>query len=596
MKKVNITDATIVSIFKTVVSKFPNNIALTQGSHHVTYQELDILSTELSQHLISKGLQQGDMVAICMTKSVEQIVAILAALKAGGVYLPLSPEISTERLKFVQNASEFVLSFTNKQTDYKFLFFDQVITLEVTDLLRKKTVFPDQPAFVCSPNKNDPAYVMFTSGTTGYPKGVIIPQSGVVNLVMNQNYITISEEDRFLLLSPVEFDGSTFEIWGALLHGASLILMPPGYPEIGIVREHLRKYNISKLFLTTQLFNLLVDHALCDLNQVDTILFGGEQASFEYATLLMNNRGKNKKLCNIYGPTECTTFSTYYEIESIIPEIIPIGKPIVGKIARIFNDAPGNHETGELLIGGEGLFIEYLQDVETTKLKKIEMTGIDNKKQYFFKTGDFVKLSEDGNFTFIGRHDHMVKIRGFRVYLEEVERCIREYHDIQDVAVLSLRVEADNILVAFIVTKEHSLFNLDSFKNFFLERNPLYLMPNRFVFIDAIPLNKNAKIDYDALEDILNHNNDTRKSTHQLPPDADELMCYLIDTWRKELSLADIGIDDDFFEFGGHSLKLINIINTFQQQKHFKALTELNVVDLFKYPTIRSLINYLNKS
>jgi len=591
----------IIHLFEEQIKQTPYNIAVSEEDCNISYFDLDLKANMLAVYFSEIGIKKGDIVVVCVSKSVKQIVSLIGLLKLGAIYLPLSTEISNTRLEFVQKNSQFKYAIYNNLTKNKFSSNRNILGINIEEIFDKLNYSFEEldklkhEARKISPT--DPAYIIYTSGTTGFPKGVIASHGAVTNLVKKQNYIDISSKDTFLFLSPIEFDASTFEIWGALLNGARLILMPPGFPELKTIVDFIKKFGISILFLTTQLFNSLVDLHLEDLTNVEKLLFGGEQASAERVQKFLKDRNKNIWLCNIYGPTECTTFSTFFEINHPMFPKVPIGKPISNAFCVALNSEQKTvkeGEIGELYIGGAGVFLGYLNDPYLTSQKIIEYTDVaKNTKYQIFKTGDIVKALSNNNYEFVGRVDRQVKIRGFRVNLEEVENCIREYNKIYDAAVLPLEEKSYGInLIGFFVVKDEAGFKVQEFKNYFLSHHPMYMYPNKIIFVKALPLNNN-KVSYEKLFEIYEEIKTSLLPLKNKGHEIDTLTNKIIEIWKAELNLADVDIHDDFFDLGGHSLIFINILSKFQKEINFPELKNLSIIDLFSYPTINSLVNYV---
>jgi bacitracin synthase 3 len=596
-----LNNRSIVKLFEEQVEKNPHNIAIIKDNIEVPYIDLNKKANIFSAHLSKLGVKKGDIVVVCMAKSIEQIISIISILKLGALYLPLSSEITRSRLNFVHMNSGFKFAIYDVFTYAKFTFLDNVLSINAIEINNEPGNFKEKPNQFrqndVTVSSVDPAYIIYTSGTTGAPKGVIAPHGGVIRLVKDQNYIEITSKDTFLLLSPVEFDASSFEIWGPLLNGAKLILMPPGFPELNTIARFIEKYKVSILFLTTQLFNSLVDLHLEALNKVEKILFGGERASVTHVQKFMKNNGSNKLLCNIYGPTECTTFSTFYEIKSSTLQCIPIGKNISNTFTVVLdeeNNIVKEGEIGELHIGGPGLFLGYLNDESLTNQKIIEYVDeVKNKKYKLFKSGDLVKVLDDQNYEFIGRIDRQIKVRGFRVYLEEIENSLREYKDIKDVSVIALEQNHGVKLIAFLLVCQKDEFKLSELKDYFFSHHPAYMYPNKHVFIDSIPLNASGKIAYDKLTETYETDLGIDEIKKVVSRQTDELSDEIIKIWKNELSCEDITVYDDFFDLGGHSLIIMNILSKLHQQSKFPELKKLSAIDLFKFSNVDSLVTHI---
>lgn len=585
----------ISDIFFNRVEKNPEKTAIIDGHCILTYRELDYLSEQLAFYFFSVGIKKGDVVGVCLIKAYKPIATMLALLKLGAIYLPISTEVTQSRFQYVIDNSGCKFFILDSETFPKYhLIHCEMINVD--HAINEIEKFSNLSNALVNKASNEIAYVIYTSGTTGKPKGVLASQKAVVNLVCNPGYVNITEHDVFLQLSPIEFDGSTFEIWGALLNGATLVLMPSGWPQLEVIAEKIKQYDVSIMFITTKLFNSLVDFKLDALSTVKQLYFGGEQASIEHVKKFME-KNDYSQLHNIYGPTECTTFSTCYKITKDIPngKNIPIGKAInFGVETLVLSDdlsIVSEGEVGELYIGGIGVSPGYLNDFSLTEQKFIELPLFSSKGK-FFKSGDLVRVLDDGNLEFLGRNDRLIKVRGFRVYLEEIENVIKEFPLIEHVAVIYVEENKEKTLIAYLVPKANQLIDLAAFKTFFLKKNPQFMLPTKIFILEDIPMTSSGKVDYKKLSDLAEKHH--KKLTTKNLESFSELEAEIHRIWCKELNLEQIEITDDFFDLGGHSLKVINIIEVFKHSQH-KILHKVSIIDLFKYSTIKDLVNRLEE-
>jgi len=371
----------VITVFNQIVKSHSKKTALVDNKISLTYSELDKLSNKIANLLKAKGIKHQELVGISLPKSSEAIATIIAILKLGAVYVPISTENSQKRFQYVIDNGEikfFIIDSSRSLVSLKDCTF---INLE--QALRENQNLSETFESQSDVNPSNPAYVIYTSGTTGEPKGVIATHRGILNLVCDVNYVKVTSQDVFLQLSPLEFDGSTFDIWGALLNGATLILMPPGWPELEVIAKKIRENEVSILFVTTQLFNALVDFKLSDLLKVAQVYFGGESASTPHIKKFMEKVREGNKLYNIYGPTECTTFSTYHQIREddlFSQKTVPIGKPIGNNVKTIVLSGKLEkvkpNEIGELFIGGFGVSPGYLNDKLTSEKKFIKLSNL----------------------------------------------------------------------------------------------------------------------------------------------------------------------------------------------------------------------------
>ncbi|MHB8063012.1 MAG: amino acid adenylation domain-containing protein, partial [Ruminiclostridium sp.] len=430
---------------------------------------------------------------------------------------------------------------------------------------------------------DDLAYIIYTSGTTGMPKGVEVLQRNVVRLVINTNYITISEQDRILQTGSIAFDASTFEIWGALLNGATLYLTTKDViMNADLLNDYLNENEISILWLTASLFSKLVNENDKLFQKVKYLLTGGDIVSSKHVKMV-KDRVPDIHIINGYGPTENTTFSTCYEIKNITDNL-PIGRPIANSTAFIFDQ---NKKLvpigvpGELYVGGDGLSKGYLNNQELTKTKFVQNPYY--RDEIIYKTGDLARWLPDKNIEFLGRIDHQVKIRGFRVELDEIVNRISEIEGIRDCVVIV--VGQDNKLLCAYYVSDREFTSSDLRK--ILNRNlPDYMIPSFFVRLDEMPLNTNGKVDREALLEI-DHNMEMSEDYQAPRNDIEEKVSAI---FAGILGLNEISITDDFFELGGHSLSATTVIGRI----HKELNVYVPIAEFFRLRNVESVSEYIS--
>ncbi|MFB2977829.1 amino acid adenylation domain-containing protein [Microseira sp. BLCC-F43] len=577
--------------FETQVEQTPDAVAVVYAEQTLTYRELNQKANQLAHHLQSLGVKPDQLVGICVQRSLEMAIGMLAILKAGGAYLPLDPSYPQERLAYMlEDAGVSVLLTQSKLTanlpaqGTKEVCFDQ-------DWQLISNYSSDNPKTEVIPTNL--AYVIYTSGSTGNPKGVAVPHQAIVRLVRETNYVQITPDDCIAQASNANFDAATFEIWGALLNGAKMV---------GITKEvmlspeqlyqQLKKDKITILFITTALFNQLVSFRADIFASLKTILFGGEAVNPSWVQAVLKNKPP-ARLLHVYGPTESTTFATWYLIEEV-PEgatNIPIGRPLSNTTLYVLDShlqpVPIG-VPGELYIGGYGLARGYLNRPELTEQKFIP-NPFSKIPSRLYKTGDLVRYLTDGSIEFITRIDNQVKIRGFPIELEEI-KAILEQHSIVKEAVAIARTDSDGNkqLVAYIVPQYSQNELLADLRNFLQAQLPEYMIPSAFLLLDAFPLTVNGKIDTRSLPEP-NANHAIRKTSENPQTEIEQ---KIAEVWQEILKLNSVGRDDNFFEVGGHSLLLIQV------NQKLKAVlnAELSMLEMFQYPTIRALGERLGKT
>ncbi len=577
-----------VELFTEQAKETPKAIAVVCDKQHLTYQELDIESNRLANYLISNGVEEECIVGIYMDRSVNMLVGLLGIHKAGGAYLPMDPVFPKERLAFMLEdakvniiLSESMLAETLPQNDAK------VICLDV----EKDTISQFSSE---KPNRNynghNLAYLIYTSGSTGNPKGVQIEQRALINFLLSMEIKTgICEKDALLAVTTLSFDIAGLEMYLPLICGAKVVIAKRDEVSDGsALIEIINQQNITIMQATPATWRLLVE-AGWKGNQILTVLCGGEALPRDLANQLLD---RCRTLLNVYGPTETTIWSTLDCVNSKDGEIF-IGKPIANTqvyvVDRAMKPVPIGIP-GELLIGGDGLARGYLNLPELTREKFIPDNLSEKKGARLYRTGDLVRFTRDGNMEFVGRIDNQVKIRGFRIELGEIETLLKLNPSIKDCVVVAKEVIAgEKTLVAYIIPvseEAEEAVSYDNLRKSLKEKLPNYMIPSSFMFLKAFPMTPNGKIDRKALP--LPENIRPQLSTQYTAP-SDRFEELITRIWQEVLHLEKIGVNDNFFDIGGHSLLLAQV-----RSKISKVLNkEVSIMDLFRYPTISTLSKFL---
>ncbi|MEI5908945.1 amino acid adenylation domain-containing protein, partial [Bacillus spongiae] len=419
-----------------------------------------------------------------------------------------------------------------------------------------------------------------TSGSTGNPKGNLTVHQNVVKTICNNGYLEVSEHDRVLQLSNYAFDGSTFDIYTALLNGATLVVISKEAAlDVKELSNIIRKENISISFMTTALFNTIVDYDLTCLQEVRKVLFGGEKVSINHVEKALAYLGEHR-MFHVYGPTETTVFATTYSIDNRVKDMgtVPIGRPLNNTEAYILDPS---HQpvpigvTGELYIGGEGLARGYLNRPDLTEERFISHPFKEGERLY--RTGDLVKYLPDGNIDFLGREDHQVKIRGFRIELGEIEGALCEFPSVNEAIVLVREDHPGNrALVAYIVGEG----SVAEWKEHLKKQLPSYMVPAHFVSMESFPLTPNGKVDRKAFP----ASSQEHVGGHYIAPRT-PLEEQIVTIWEQVLRIEKIGVGDSFFELGGHSLLATQVVSCLQET----FLLDLPLREIFTYPTVEAL-------
>jgi amino acid adenylation domain-containing protein len=452
----------------------------------------------------------------------------------------------------------------------------------------------------------DQVYTMYTSGTTGTPKGTLTTHANVVRVVRDTNYTCLNKEDRLLQLSNYAFDGSVFDIYGALVNGGTLVMMKQeDLLDLHKLADLIRREKISVFFLTTALFNALVDMQMDCFTGTRKVLFGGEKISVDHTKKALEHLGPHR-LVHVYGPTETTVYATYYFINQIDSRYstIPIGKPISNTIVYIWDKQRRLLPigiSGELYIGGAGVAAGYLNQPELTQETFLQNPYLEN--DILYRTGDIGRWLQDGNIEFSGRIDHQVKLRGFRVEMGEIENRLLKYNGIKEAVAMVMNTTAipapgekspehkdenrgeDKYICAYITAREE--LEPSELRKYLARELPQYMVPAYIVQLEQIPLNPNGKLDRKSLP----HPRAGGAGETYAPP-RHQGEKRLMAIWKQVLNMESVGIHDHFFEIGGHSLKAVKLINLIHKEFNVK----LNFTDIFQFPTIAALYEHIRES
>ncbi|NLR67705.1 non-ribosomal peptide synthase/polyketide synthase [Chitinophaga varians] len=576
-------DQSIVALYSAWAQQTPKATALLYGDAVMSYGELETLSNQLAHYLRSKGVQQGGIVPVCTERSIDMMVGILAILKTGAAYMPLDPAYPAERLRFMLDESrssvlltttDFQNRFLEEQPDRELVLVDQLPAL----LTGQPDTMPGNP-----PSANDLAYVMYTSGSTGKPKGVLVTHRNVTSLVLQPNYVSLDAGKTILSAGSLAFDATTFEYWGALLHGGRLALsVGNSLLDSAVFKQELYSKAVTTLFITTSWFNQLVDTDITVFARLSAILTGGEKMSEKHVERF-RQAYPDISISNIYGPTENTTFSLSYYINDRGPASnTPIGVPLNNRTAYVLDDAQQLVPVGvagELYVGGAGLASGYLDRPELTAEKFIAHPFSNNPEEKLYRTGDRARWLPDGNIVYMGRVDDQVKIRGHRIEPGEVEGVLLASPDVaQGIVVVKTDDKGIKRLVAYVVPV--NTLDKDQLVSYLKVKLPEYMVPSVIVPMDKFPVTANGKIDKKALpEPELN-----TLSAHSYVAPRTKVGSDMAQIWQELLGVPQVGIYDNFFELGGDSIITIQVVSRAR-----KAGIRLHPRDLFQHQTIERL-------
>ncbi|MEA5525868.1 non-ribosomal peptide synthetase [Nodularia spumigena] len=585
----NINYKCVHVLFEEQVQKTPNKIAVVYNKEHLTYQELNNRANQLANYLKSLGVKAETRVGICVERSLEMVIGILGILKAGGAYVPLDPAYPTERLALMLEdvQTPILLTQTHLQNNLQNrlpLNQPTVVNLDTDWEIIAQYSADNLP---CEVTPENLAYIIYTSGSTGTPKGTEVPHRSFIGFMFGVDYIHLDENQIWLQHSSISWDGLTLEMWPPLLYGGRCVLYPEKIPTAEKLTQIIQEQKVNTLWLTSALFNMMIDTMPQGLLGIKQLLIGGESLSINHVRRALELLPATK-IINGYGPSECTVFTCCYPIHEKLAENInslPIGKPIGDRTVYILdthlNRVPVG-VPGELYIGGASVARGYLNQPKLTRERFISNPFEEAGGGKLYKTGDLVRRLPDGNLEFIGRIDNQVKIRGFRIELAEIEAVLIQYPDIKQAVVMAREDEpGQKLLVAYLVA-QNNVLTPSSLRNFLKSKLPDYMIPAAFVFLENLPLTPNGKINRRALP-IPDHTQ--RNLEIDFVPPSTDTEKELATIWTEVLKLPQIGINDNFFELGGHSLLATQAIS---------RLREVFALDfplryLFENPTIAEL-------
>ncbi|MDB5059708.1 MAG: Glutamate-semialdehyde aminotransferase [Chloroflexi bacterium] len=547
-------DRCLHQLFEDQAARTPDAVAVAFEDQWLSYRELDQRANQLARYLLTLGLGPEVLVAICLERSLEMVVGLLGILKAGGAYLPLDPQYPSARLAFMLDDAQALLLLTQEHL----LGAVPRHGIPVVCLDRDWGAIRQQRAdsLESEASAGSLAYVMYTSGSTGTPKGIAVTHRNVVRLVQGADYVPLTPDAVFLQLAPISFDAATFELWGCLLNGARLAVAPPGTLSPCEIGQVIARHQVTTLWLTSGLFNAMVDESLAALKPLRYLLTGGDVVSPAHVRKALREL-PGCQIINGYGPTEGTTFTCCYPIPAQLGESgepLPIGRPIANTqvyiLDRYLRPVPIG-VPGELYIGGAGVARGYLNRPELTAEKFVADPFSGRPGARLYRSGDLVRYLADGNLEFLGRIDQQVKLRGFRIEPGEIEVLLRREPGVAD-AVVVLREDrpGDQRLVAYLVPQGVPA-GADALRAALQTALPPYMVPSAFVWLDAVPLTPNGKVDRQALP--LPGAGERSQAVAYVAPEL-ALHRQLVAIWEELLDARPIGIKDNFFDLGGHSL------------------------------------------
>lgn len=577
----------LLSYFYQHVLAHRDAVAVEHNDDQMTYGELDQLTNQLARKLQKEGVGHEMPVGIFLEKNYTRIVAILSIIKAGGCYVPLEIDLPIERIRYIIRDSGISLIITSDATDF---YLKEHCSALKTSLVTDQRIASESNLPL--PDRTHPqqlAYILYTSGSTGNPKGVAIEQTGILRLVKGANYININTKDRIAQVSNFVFDAATFEIWGALLNGAKLVLIDKKVLlDAVLLNAVLQEKKISIIFFTTQLYHAYMQLAPHMLQNLNYLLVGGEAMLPETVERLFAQKNHPRHFMNVYGPTENTTFSTSYLIKKNcnLDKPIPIGKPISGTqvyvLDECLNPVPVG-APGTLYVGGVGLARGYINQEQLNSDKFIYHAG-----ERLYNTGDLVIWQPDGNLRFLGRKDNQVKINGYRIELDEISLQLETHHLVRQAIVLVKTKNHHKQLVSYILLEPGNDLHEVNLYHYLKTTLPHYMVPKFYYQIDSMPVTENGKVD----KKLLLKSEFPAVSYTQYEPATNILQENLISCYAEILHIppTEISINAEFFDLGGTSITALHLIDQVNEQ--FKV--SINFSTLYEHASVKALSEQIN--
>jgi amino acid adenylation domain-containing protein/non-ribosomal peptide synthase protein (TIGR01720 family) len=597
-------DKTIIQLFEDQVEKTSDVIAVVFEDEQLTYRELNKKSNQLARYIrknhkdrVGKALQSDTLIALCLDRSVEMILAILGVLKAGAAYVPMDANYPEDRIQYILEDTKARLLLTQSHLIERLsqtLFQGQLIT-QLIDLNQADYQQEDKTTLPIRSESTDLAYVIYTSGTTGKPKGALTAHKPLVNrLLWQQKAYDFNQRDKVLQKTPYIFDVSVWELLLPLISGSQLVFAKPeGHKDSHYLYQLITETGITKLHFVPSMLQAYIESLSekdMEMNSLTDIFCSGEALPLKVAKQFKQFY-PDIKLHNLYGPTEVAIDVSHYSDIKGTEELIPIGKPIQNikfYILDPYKQPVPVGVIGELYVRGAGTARGYLKRRELTEEKFVPnpfATEEDKAlgRTRLYKTGDLVRWLPDGNLEYISRNDFQVKIRGYRIELGEIESALLSYPDIKQVCVLAKERNGNQYLVSYSVSEEGQVIDSDKLIAHLQQVLPEYMVPSFFVSLDSFPLTVNGKLDRKALPDP--EMTDVCQKSYVAP--ETKLQEGICNIWKEVLGLDIVGIEDDFFRIGGDSILSIQVSSRLR-----RANLNCTVKDIFTYRTVLKLAEY----
>jgi amino acid adenylation domain-containing protein len=594
-------DKCMHELFEQRVSETPGAIAVVCGSQQLTYQELNQKANQLANYLRSLGAGPDSLVGLCMYRSLEMIIGILGTLKAGAAYVPLDPAYPQKRLASMLEEVDLQVLLTTR--DMRAVLPENKIRQVCLDSDWHQIAGENGDNLAATASVKNLCYVIFTSGSTGKAKAAAVFHGGWTNLM--HWFVTefnVGPADKVLVISSFSFDITQRSIAMPLISGAQLHLLASNYYDPALIVKTIAEQGITRMNCAPSTFYPLVENSkdsFSKLRSLRTLFLGGEAISASRIREWARSQDCGAEVANVYGAAECSDVSTFYvlkDYERYVETSVPIGKPIFNTQVYVldeFLNPVGFGLPGEICIAGDGVGCGYINDSALTEQKFVVNSFSSGAPTRLYRTGDLGRLSSDGNLEFIGRVDHQVKVRGFRVELGDIESNLRQHKEVKEAVVLSKTFsDQDQRLVAFVVPR-HRGGSRDQtgsqLRSFLKERLPEYMVPNDVVVLEEMPLNPNGKTDRNVLlsMDILALGTKAGPEEPRTPAERD-----LAAIFAKVLKLERVGIVDNFFDLGGHSYLVTETLGCIADHFH----VNLSIFDFLANPRVTDLLKRIEEA
>jgi amino acid adenylation domain-containing protein len=585
-------EKTLDQLIQQQVYRSPDSVAVQFEDQALSYRELDARANQLANYLSENGVGPETLVAVCMERSVEMVIALYGVLKSGAAYVPLDPEHPTERLAFVIDETRTPVILSQQHLRDRIPDAEsKIFCLDSEwDAIKER----DSSRLPATATPDNLAYVIYTSGSTGKPKGVMNTHKGIVNrLCWMQQAFQLDADDMVLQKTPFSFDVSVWEFFWPIMTGACVVLAKPGgHRDTAYLAGLIIDRAITTLHFVPSMLKIFLEHeSLKAAGSLKRVICSGEALTRELQEQFFDVC--DAELHNLYGPTEAAVDVTSWHCRHTYPaNSVPIGRPIANTRVYILdsglNPVPAG-VPGELHIGGVQVARGYVNRPDLTAEKFIVDPFSQKADARLYKTGDLARYLPDGNIEYLGRMDFQVKLRGFRIELGEIESVLRKHDAVSDAVVLCRQYSAaEPRLVAYVVGTKNNMACVEELRTAVRAALPDYMMPAAFVFLDRIPLTSSGKVDRRELPEAK----DERQAAQALVQPRNTLERQLVDIWRQVLNVDQIGIHDNFFDLGGHSLLATQVVSRTRETLG----AELPVTILFEHPTVEGLADRIEVS